>query len=165
MSLPNLSPLAIAARQLVLHMANGADPAHVEAACNELLTKNTNGFGSIDIEVAQVAVEVMRGALMGVVELRSPSISAASRGVSQTGPKGPEGDAGRLAISERACREVRDSEHASASDYTSALEGAAPMVHMTANQLRARVDRTPRPPTTPTGTDEPTTREAESGAA
>lgn len=158
----NLSPLAAASRQLVLHLARGADPAYVESACNELITRNTNGFGSMDIEVAEVAVEVMRGALMGVLDLRSPSISAAARGVSQSGPRGAQGDADRLDVSERACREVRDSEHASASDYTTALEGAAPGVNLTADQLRARVDRTPRPPTDPDG---PSTGEPRAGAA
>lgn len=156
LALHNLSPLASASRQLVLHMARGADAAYVESACQQLITKNTNGLGSLDVEVARVAVEVMKGALMGVLELRTPTISAAARGVSQAGPQGPKGDADRLLISERACREVRDSDDASPADYTSALEGAAPAVHLTASQLRALVDRTPRPPTdphAPEGTD------------
>ena len=146
MPLPDLSPLAIASRTLVIELAKGADPERVEAGCRDLLTRNTNGLGSADTAVVQVAAEVIRGVLSGVLELRSPSIAAATRGVSQTGPRGPSGDADRLDISERACREVRDSRDASASDYTAALEGAAPAALMTADELRDRVDRTPRPP-------------------
>jgi hypothetical protein len=136
----NLSPLATASRDLVFRLSRGADPIEVEAGCHELLTKNTNGLGSIDTRVVEVASEILRGVLSGAVLLRSPAIEAATRGLSNTGPEGAAGDAERLSISERTCRDVRDSEDASGSDYTSALEGAAPAANMTAAELRLRID-------------------------
>lgn len=139
----SLSPLAKASHDLVLQLATGGDPAHIEAGCRELLTQNTNGLGSADTRVVDVASEIVRGVLSAVVRLRSPSISAATRGVAETGQEGEAGDAERLSISERACREVRDSGHASESDYTSALHGAAAAARMTPEQLRARVDAMP----------------------
>lgn len=139
----SLSPLAKASHDLVLKLAAGGDPATIEAGCRELLTQNTNGRVSADTRVVEVASEIVRGVLAGAVRLRSPSITAATKGISETGPEGEEGDAERLDISERACRDVRDSYHASASDYTSALEGAAPAAKMDTNQLRERVDAMP----------------------
>jgi hypothetical protein len=141
MDIRNLSPLAVASRDLVIQLAKGADQASVEAGCRELLTQNTNGHGSIDTKVVEVASEIVRGVLSGVVLLRNPAIAAATRGVSDTGVPGEEGDAERLSISERTCRDVRDSDDASRSDYASALEGAAPAAKMTTAELRTRVDR------------------------
>jgi len=141
MDIRNLSPLAVASRDLVFQLANGADPASVEAGCRELLTQNTNGLGSFDTKVVEVASEIVRGVLSGVELLRSPAIAAATRGVSDTGKPGEEGDAERLSISERTCRDVRDSDEASRSDYASALEGAARAAKMTSAELRTRVDR------------------------
>ncbi len=134
-----LSPLAVASRDLVVQLANGADPAVVEAGCRELLTNNTNGLGSADTKVVEVASEIVRGVLSAVYVLRTPAIVAATKGVAETGHPGESGDAERLAISERACRDVRDSEDASNSDYTSALEGAAFAARMTADELRERI--------------------------
>lgn len=141
----NLSPLAMASRNLVIELSKGADPASVEAGCRELLTQNTNGLGSADTKVVEVASEIVRGVLSGAVTLRSPAFIAAARGISQTGPEGQAGDAERLDISERTCREVRDSDYASPSDYAASLVGAAPAAHMSPDELRELVDRTPRP--------------------
>lgn len=138
-----LSPLAVASRDMVCKLSSGANPEEVEAGCRELLTHNTNGLGSADTRVVEVASEILRGVLLGVVMLRSAAITAAARGLSETGLGGEDGDAVRLSISERTCRDVRDSDHASRSDYCSALEGAAPAARMTASQLRARVDKIP----------------------
>lgn len=140
-----LSPLAMASRNLVIELSKGADPAVVEAGCYDLLTKNTNGLGSADIKVVEVASEIVRGVLSGAVTLRSPAFIAAARGMSQTGLAGRAGDAQRLDISERTCREVRDSDYASPSDYTAALVGAAPAARLSVDELRTLVDRTPRP--------------------
>lgn len=137
----NLSPLAIASRDLLIRLSRSAEPADIEAGCRELLTQNTNGLGSIDTRVVEVASEIVRGVLSGAVTLRGPFISAAARGLSETGAPGAEGDAERLDISERTCRDVRDSDHASKSDYRSALEGAAPAAKMSADQLGARIER------------------------
>lgn len=137
-----LSPLAAASRDLIVQLSTGADPRDIEAGCHELLTQNTNGLGSVDTRVVDVAREIVRGVLSGAVILRSPFIAAATRGVSKSGKPGSSGDAERLNISERACREVRDSAHASPSDYSSALEGAAPAAHMTADQLRTHIEVT-----------------------
>ena len=136
-----LSPLATASRELVLQLATGATPEQVEVGCRELLTQNTNGFGSTDTKVVDVASEIVRGVLSGVEHLRAPAIVAAARGVSMTGKDGVAGDAERLDISERTCRDVRDNDHASATDYQSALEGAAPAAGMTPEQLRARITK------------------------
>ena len=135
-----LSPLATASRDLVLRLAIGADPADVEAGCRELLTENTNGLGRVDTRVVDVASQILLGVLSGATLLRSPAIFAATRGVSDTGAPGDAGDAERLSISERLCRDVRDSAEASRSDYRSVLEGAAPAARMTAEQLRERID-------------------------
>lgn len=140
MSEGNLSPLAIASRDLLLRLSVGAAPADIEAGCRELLTQNTNGLGSIDTKVVEVASEIVRGVLAGAAMLRSPSIVAAARGVSESGAPGEAGDAERLSISQRACRDVRDSDHASKSDYRSALEGAAPAAKMTPDQLAERIE-------------------------
>jgi len=141
----NLSPLAMASRDLVVQLSNGADPEVVEAGCRELLAQNTNGLGSADTKVVEVASEIVRGVLSGALLLRSPAIEAATRGVSSGGKPGEAGDAERLSISERACRDVRDSDDASRSDYDAALEGAAPAAQMTPAQLRSHVDtRSPR---------------------
>jgi len=139
----SLSPLATASRDLVIKLAKGAHPDDVEAGCRDLLTNNTNGLGNVDTRMVDVASEIVRGVLAGVVMLRSPGISAATRGVSDTGPPGPSGDAERLSISERTCRDVRDSKDASHSDFASALEGAAPAARMTADELRDYVNKTP----------------------
>lgn len=141
----NLSPLAAASRKLVVELSYGADPAVIEAGCRELLAQNTNGLGSADTRTVDVAGEIVRGVLSGAVLLRSPAFIAAARGMSDTGPRGKEGDEQRLDISERTCRAVRDSDHASRSDYSAALEGAAPAAHMSSDELRALVDRTPPP--------------------
>ncbi len=138
-----LSPLATASRELVIGLAKGADPAQVEAGCRELLRVNTNGYGSTDTRVVDVASEIVKGVLSGVVMLRSPAITAATRGVSDTGRAGDAGDAERLSISERTCRDVRDNDNASPTDYSSALEGAAPAARMTPDQLRKRIDSKP----------------------
>lgn len=149
-----LSPLAMASRNLVIELSKGADPAVVEAGCYDLLTKNTNGLGSADTKVVEVASEIVRGVLSGAVRLRSPAFIAAARGMSRTGILGQAGDAQRLDISERTCREVRDSHFASPSDYTAALAGAAPAARLSVDELRTLVDRTPRPGpnATPDGT-------------
>lgn len=139
----SLSPLATASRDLVINLANGAHPDDVEAGCRDLLTNNTNGLGSIDTRMVDVASEIVRGVLAGVVMLRSPGIIAAARGLSDTGPDGASGDADRLSISERTCREVRDSPDASDTDFKSALEGAALAARMTTDELRDYVNRTP----------------------
>ncbi len=131
----NLSPIATASRDLVIRLSEGADPEEVESACRELLVNNTNGLGSVDTRVVEVASEVVRGVLNGINYLRSPMISAATRGVSETGKPGEEGDAERLSISERTCRDVLNNEHASQSDYRSALAGAAPAAKMTPQEL------------------------------
>ncbi len=138
-----LSPLAAASHELVLQLSTGADPASIEAGCRELLTKNTNGLGSADTQVVEVAGEIVRGVLSGAVALRTSGIAASARGLSDTGPQGETGDAERLSISERACRDVRDSDNASRSDYAAALEGAAEAARMTPDELRARVDAIP----------------------
>ncbi|TVQ76897.1 MAG: hypothetical protein EA380_07915 [Phycisphaeraceae bacterium] len=139
----DLSPLATASRDLVFQLAKGAHPDEVEAGCRDLLTNNTNGLGTVDTRVVEVASEIVRGVLSGVAMLRSPAITAATRGVSDTGKDGDAGDAERLDISERVSRDVRDSHDASRSDYTSALEGAAPAARMTTDELRTRVDEMP----------------------
>lgn len=139
----NLSPLAAASRELVIGLSKGADPAEVERGCYELFTQNTNGLGSVDTRVADVASQIVRGVLAAVVSLRSPAIAAATRGVSGTGKPGPDGDADRLQISERACRDIRDSAGASATDYDAALEGASYAARMSADELRARLDNIP----------------------
>ena len=138
-----LSLLAIASRDLVIRLSTGATPAEIESGCRELLTKNTNGLGSVDTRVVDVASEIVRGVLSGVTSIRAPAITAATRGVSQTGAPGAPGDAERLSISERTCREVRDSDHASRSDYRSALEGAAPAARMSIDELEAHINRSP----------------------
>ena len=143
MNNPSLSLLATASRDLVMQLAKGAHPDDIETGCRDLLTNNTNGLGRIDTRVIDVASEIVRGVLAGVVVLRSPGIAAATRGVSDSGPPGPSGDAERLSISERTCREVRDSPDASDSDFSSALEGAAPAAGMTTGELRDYVNRTP----------------------
>jgi hypothetical protein len=139
----NLSPLATASRDLVVQLSKGAHPGDIETGCRELLTKNTNGLGSVDTRVVEVASEIVSGILSGAVMLRSETVSSATRGVSDTGPEGVIGDAERLDISERACLDVRDSHSASGSDYDAALKGAAPAARMTADQLRSRVDQMP----------------------
>ena len=136
----NLSPLAIASRDLLLRLSSGAAPADIEAGCRELLTQNTNGLGSIDTKVVEVASEIVRGVLSGAVLLRTPSIAAATRGVSETGESGAAGDAERLSISQRTCRDVRDNDHASRTDYRSALEGAAPAAKMSPDELADRIE-------------------------
>ncbi len=142
----NLSPLAIASRDLVMKLSAGTSPAEVEAGCRELLTLNTNGLGSADTLVVQVAGEILRGVLHGVNMLRSPAVSAATRGVCETGPPGEAGDAERLDIAEQTCRDVRDSKDASYSDYRSALDGAAPAARMSADELHERISRSlPKP--------------------
>ncbi|MEQ8771043.1 MAG: hypothetical protein RIB60_11105 [Phycisphaerales bacterium] len=145
----SLSPLARASHDLVVQLSNGADPEVVEAGCRELLTQNTNGLGSADTKVVEVASEIVRGVLAGALLLRSPAIKAATRGVSSGGEPGEAGDAERLMISERACRDVRDSEDASRSDYQSALDGAAPAAGLSPAQLRLHVDATPPEARTP----------------
>lgn len=137
----NLSPLAMASRELVFRLAKGAHPDEVESGCRELIRTNTNGLGSEDTQVVEVASEIVRGVLAGVFWLRSPAISAMTRGMSESGKEGTEGDAERLSIAERSCRDVRDSHDASGSDYQSALEGAAPAARMTADELGARIER------------------------
>jgi hypothetical protein len=134
-----LSLLAIASRDLVIRLSTGATPAEIEAGCRELLTRNTNGLGSVDTRVVDVASEIVRGVLSGVTIIREPAIAAATRGVSQTGAAGAAGDAERLSISERSCRDVRDSDHASRSDFRSALEGAAPAARMSVDELEAHI--------------------------
>lgn len=136
----NLSPLAIASRELLLRLSKGAAPADIEAGCRELLTQNTNGLGSVDTKVVEVASEIVRGVLSGAAMLRSPSIVAATKGVSESGASGAAGDAERLSISERTCRDVRDNDHASSTDYRSALEGAAPAAKMSPDQLAERIE-------------------------
>lgn len=138
----DLSPLAAASRDLVVKLAAGADPAEVEAGCRDLLTKNTNGLGRVDTRVVDVASEIVRGVLSGVVAIRSPAISAATRAVSNTGDPGEAGDAERLEISERTCTDIRESRDASRSDYRAALEGAAPAAQMTPEQLHQRIKKT-----------------------
>ncbi len=140
MDMNNLSPLAAASRDLVISLSKGADPAEIEAGCRDLLIQNTNGQGSIDTRVLDVASEVLRGVLKGAFILRSASITAATRGVAETGPPGASGDADRLKISEQTCRLVRDNENASRADYTSALRGAANAAMMTPDELRARIE-------------------------
>ena len=137
----NLSPLAAASRDLVIRLFHGANPAEIEAGCRDLLILNTNGDASPDTRVVDVANEVIRGVLKGAMIHRSESITAATRGVAETGPEGVQGDADRLEISERTCLLVRDSENASRSDYSSALKGAANAALMTSDQLRARIEK------------------------
>lgn len=137
----SLSPLAMASRELVFKLAQGAHPDDVEDGCRELIRLNTNGFGSADTRVVDVASEIVRGVLSGVFLLRSPAIVAMTRGVSASALDGAEGDAERLSIAERTCRDVRDSHDASGSDYQSALEGAATAAGMTADELGARIER------------------------
>lgn len=143
MSKSNLSPLATATRDLVVRLSEGADPSEIEAGCRELFTQNTNGLGSVDTRVVDVASEIVRGVLRGAVILRSSGIEAAARGVSETGPKGPAGDADRLSISERTCRDVRKNDDASVTDYDSALKGAAPAARMSVEELRSRIAHDP----------------------
>lgn len=140
-----LSPLAVASRDLVIGLSGSADPALVEAGCRDLLIKNINGFGSADTRVADVASEIVRGVLKAASHLRSSTITAAARGVSDRGASGPVGDAERLSICERACRDVRDSADASDSDYVSALDGAAKAALMSAQELRAHLSKAPPP--------------------
>lgn len=137
MSKSNLSPLAIASKDLVVRLSEGADPDEIEAGCRDLLTQNTNGLGSVDTRIVDVASEIVRGVLRGAVIVRSSTIEAATRGVSESGPDGPDGDADRFSISERTCRDVRASSDASATDYTSALRGAASAANMSPDELRA----------------------------
>lgn len=142
-----LSPLAIASRDLVVQLSAGAEPAEIEAGCRDLLTENTNGLGSIDTRFVEVASEIVRGVLTAVTLMRSPAIAAATRGVCETGKPGETGDAERLNVSERICRDVRDSDDASPKDYRSALEGASPAARMSADALDDRISRaasTPR---------------------
>lgn len=141
----SLSLLATASRDLVIRLSTGATPAEIEAGCHELLTQNTNGLGSVDTRVVDVASEIVRGVLSGVTIIRAPAIAAATRGVSQTGAAGVAGDAERLSISERTCRDVRDSDQASKSDYHSALQGAAPAARMSVDELEAHIASS-RPP-------------------
>jgi hypothetical protein len=122
----DLSLLAIASRDLVVRLSVGATSEEVESGCRELLLKNTNGLGSIDTRVVDVASEIVRGVLIGVTILRSPAIAAAARGVCETGASGAAGDAERLSISERM-------------DYRSALEGAASAARMSADELQAHM--------------------------
>lgn len=143
MSTFNLSPLATASRDLIIKLSEGADPSEIEAGCHELFTNNTNGLGSVDTRVVDVANEIVRGVLRGAVIIRSSSIEAATRGVSKSGTQGAAGDAERLSISEKTCRAVRDSDDASVNDYTAALEGAAPAARMSAEELRSRIARDP----------------------
>lgn len=131
-----LSPLAAASRDLVVRLAPGADPAEIESGCRDLLSKNTNGLSRVDTKVVEVAREIMRGVLSGAAALRSPAISAAMRGVSDSGDAG---DAERLEISEHVCADIRDSREASRSDYRAAVEGAAPAARMTPDQLHQRL--------------------------
>lgn len=139
----NLSPLAIASRDLVLQLSKGTNPEDVAAGCRELLTHNTNGLGSVDTRVVDVASEIVRGVLTGVVFLRSPMIAAATRGVCETGIEGEAGDAERLRISERTCTDIRDSDNASISDFRAALKGAAPAAHMSEDELEQHIAKTP----------------------
>lgn len=143
----DLSPIASASRDLVVRLAEGADPSDVESGCRELLVNNTNGLGSIDTRVVDVASEIVRGVLSGIFFLKSPMVAAATRGVSETGKPGKEGDAERLSISERTCRDVLDNDHASRSDYQSALRGAAPAAKMSTDELDVLVksDRSHNP--------------------
>jgi hypothetical protein len=143
MSKSNLSPLATASKDLVVRLSEGADPEEIEAGCRELFTQNTNGLGSVDTRVVDVASEIVRGVLRGAVILRSSTIEAATRGVSESGPDGPDGDADRFSISERTCRDVQDSSDASATDYSSALKGAASAANMSPDELRAWIARDP----------------------
>jgi hypothetical protein len=147
-----LSILAIASRDLVVRLSIGATPGEVEAGCRELLVKNTNGLGSVDTRIVDVAIEIVRGVLTGVTILRSPAIAAATRGVCETGATGDTGDAERLSISERICRDVRNSDDASNTDYRSALEGAAAAARMSADEFRTHMDRS-NPPSPRVGTE------------
>jgi hypothetical protein len=142
-----LSLLALASRDLVVRLSVGATPEQVESGCRELLVKNTNGLGSVDTRIVDVASEIVRGVLTGVAILRSPAIAAATRGVCETGAAGDTGDAERLDISERICRDVRNSADASKGDYRSALEGAASAARMSADELEAHMDRSDPPRT------------------
>jgi hypothetical protein len=142
-----LSLLAIASRDLVVRLSVGATPGEVEAGCRELLIQNTNGLGSVDTRVVDVASEIVRGVLTGVTILRSPAIAAATRGVCGTGASGDAGDAERLSISERICRDVRSSDDASSTDYSSAIEGAASAARMSVDELRAHMARSHPPDT------------------
>jgi hypothetical protein len=81
----------------------------------------------------------VRGVLTGVTILRSPAIAAAARGVCETGASGDAGDAERLSISERICRDLRNSDDASNTDYRSALEGAASAARMSADEFQAHM--------------------------
>jgi hypothetical protein len=63
----SLSPLATASRDLVVRLSDGADPSEIERGCRELLTQNTNGMGSVDTRVVDVASEIVRGVLAGAV--------------------------------------------------------------------------------------------------
>jgi hypothetical protein len=137
----NLSPLAMASRELVFKLAKGAHPDEVETGCRELIRLNTNGLGSADTQVVEVASEIVRGVLAGVFLLRSPAIAAMTRGMSESGKEGTEGDAERLSIAERSCRDVRDSHDASGSDYRSALAGAAQGARMSPDELAERIER------------------------
>ncbi|MCC5823166.1 MAG: hypothetical protein LAT64_09815 [Phycisphaerales bacterium] len=140
MDMNNLSPLAAASRDLVYGLSRGADPALVEAGCRDLLIQNTNGEGGHDTRAVDVAGEVIRGVLRGAVMLRTSCISAAIRGVAESGVEGAAGDAQRLSISKRTCRTVRDSTNASKTDYDTALEGAAIGARMTADELREQIE-------------------------
>ena len=142
-----LSILAIASRDLVFRLSSGATPGEVESGCRELLVNNTNGLGSVDTRVVDVASEIVRGVLTGVALLRSPAIAAATHGVCETGKSGAAGDAERLSISERICRDVRNSDNASNADYRSVLEGAASAARMSPDDLQAHMARLDLPDT------------------
>lgn len=134
-----LSPMAMASHNLILEHGRGSDTTIIESSCRELLVCNTNGLGSKDTRAEDVAGEILRGVLAAFAQMRSPMISAATRGVCEAGPLGDEGDADRLRNSEAACRTARDSSNASRSDFASALDGAANAACMTAEELRTRV--------------------------
>jgi len=138
-----LSILAIASRDLVFRLSSGATPGEVESGCRELLVNNTNGLGSVDTRVVDVASEIVRGVLTGVALLRSPAIAAATHGVCETGKSGAAGDAERLSI----CRDVRNSDNASNADYRSVLEGAASAARMSPDDLQAHMARLDLPDT------------------
>jgi hypothetical protein len=135
-----LSPLAIASRELVIRFCAGAAPEVVEVGCRELLLTNTSGLELSDSRVGEVAYEIIRGIVSGAAAVRDSAIAAATRGVCD--PGGP-GDTARLRISEQACLAVRDSEHATASDYRSALRGAATAARISADELHDRISGTP----------------------
>ncbi|TVQ29802.1 MAG: hypothetical protein EA376_14720 [Phycisphaeraceae bacterium] len=134
-----LSPLAAASHDLIVRLSKALHPENVETGCRQLQTQNTNGLSTNDTRPVDVAAEIIRGVLSGVVVIRNPGIFAAVRGLCETGPAGESGDAERLGICERTCRDVRDSDHASRSDYSSALDGAARAARMTSDELRTHL--------------------------